>query len=141
MKNVLKILGIILISLIITILLFIVTNQYHLGDTLTPFIVFKSITFLILVVALLLGIVYFSNNKLWIVLLIIGFIPFLIALLVGIYFAINGFSGLCLCGNFYGFKAFYESILLYLYNYYPNCLIGLILVILSIIKLKKTHRA
>ena len=143
MKNILKVLGIILISAIITLLFFEITSWYHIGDALTPFAFFRLITFFVLLVALLLGVVYFFKNdkKLWIILLIIALIPFLMALLVGIYFAITGFSGLCLCGNFYGFKAFVESIILYSYNYYQNYIIGIILIILAIIKLKKTHKA
>ena len=77
-----------------------------------------------------------NKKLLWKSLLIIGFIPFIIALLVGIYFAITGFSGLCFCTNYYGFKAFIDSIIMFSYVFYPNYIIGIILIILSIIKLK-----
>ncbi len=144
MKKFLNFLLLILAAFLITIVIFDLTGWYHFMDELTPLIIFKMTTFFIFILSLLLEIVYFSKTDektMWIILLVIGILPFLTALFLGIYFAINGFSGLCLCGNFYGFKAFSESILLYLYNYYPNCLIGLILMILSIIKLKKTHKA
>lgn len=144
MKKFLNFLLFILAAFLITIVIFDLTGWHHFMDEVTPFIIFKMTMFFILILSLLLEIVYFpktDEKTMWIILLVIGILPFLTALFLGIYFAINGFSGLCLCGNFYGFKAFSESILLYLYNYYPNCLIGLILMILSIIKLKKTHKA
>ena len=130
-------------SFLLTLIIFELTGWHHFMDALTPMVIFKMTTFFILILALLLEIAYFpepNDKKMWLILLIVAILPFLTALVLGIYFAITGFSGLCLCGNFYGFKAFYESILLYLYNYYPNCIIGLILIVLAIIKIKKTHR-
>ena len=75
----------------------------------------------------------------WISLLIVGIIPFAIPLIVGIYDSLIGFSGLCFieCDNYYGFQAFIDSIYLYSFIFWPTYIIGVILIILSIIKLKK----
>ena len=80
-----------------------------------------------------------KKKVLWIILLILGIIPFAIPLIAGIYDSINGFSGLCFmsCTNYYGFNAFIESIYLYSFIFWPTYIIGLILILISIIKLKK----
>lgn len=72
----------------------------------------------------------------WKILLIIGFIPFLVVLIYGIYSAIFGFSGLCLCPDYYGFAAFFDSVLLFSVVFYPAYIVGVVLIILSIIKIK-----
>ena len=96
---------------------------------------------LVLLLALAFEVLYFSKNQkkiFWKTLLVLGIIPFAIALLLEVYYAITGFSGLCFRGNFYGFKAFGKSIILYSYNFYPNYLLGIILIILAILKLRKS---
>ena len=144
MKKVLFNIVVIILVLVITLAFFEITNWYHIGDDLTPFVLSRLITFFILFLALSLGIIYFSKNDqklFWIILLILGILPFIIALVLGIYYAISGFAGLCFCGNFYGFKAFGESITLYSYNFYQNYILGVILIILSIIKMKKIRNS
>ena len=79
------------------------------------------------------------RKNLWIVLLIVGIIPFIAPLVYGIYNSINGFSGMCwwACEHYdYGFKALTGSIILYSYIFWPTYIIGIALVILSVIKLK-----
>ena len=78
----------------------------------------------------------------WISLLIVGIIPFAIPLIAGIYDSITGFSGLCFieCDNYYGFQAFIDSIYLYSFIFWPIYIIGVILIILSIIKLKNNRK-
>jgi len=80
-----------------------------------------------------------KKKILWIILLIVGIIPFSIPLTMGIYDSINGFSGLCFVGciNYYGLQAFIDSIYLYSFIFWPTYIIGAILIILSIIMLKK----
>ena len=81
-----------------------------------------------------------KNKKLiWKFLLIIGSTFFIVPLGAGIYHSITGFSGLCLfdCNSYYGFKAFKDSIILYSFICWPTYIIGSILIILSIFKLKK----
>lgn len=120
----------IILSIVITFLFFEITSWYHLGDELTPFITFRLLTFFILLTSVFIVLI----NKLVKTSLIIGLIPFIFALFLGIYFAITGFSGLCFCGDFYGFKAFIESIILYSENFYQNYILGFILIIIFIIK-------
>ncbi len=76
-------------------------------------------------------------KKIWIVLLVMGSLTFVIPLGMGIYYAIVGFSGLCFCGMRYGFSAFFDSILLYSYLCWPSYIVGIILIILSILKIKR----
>lgn len=120
----------IILSIVITFLFFEIASWYHLGDELTPFITFRLLTFFILLTSVFIVLI----NKLVKTSLIIGLIPFIFALFVGVYFAITGFSGLCFCGDFYGFKAFIESIILYSQNFYQNYILGFILIIIFIIK-------
>ena len=79
-----------------------------------------------------------KKQLVWICLLSVGIIIFAIPLLAGVYDSINGFSGLCFvgCDNYYGFQAFVGSIYLYSYIFWPAYIIGVVLIILSIIKLK-----
>ena len=120
----------IILSIVITFLFFEITSWYHLGDELTPFITFRLLTFFILLTSVFIVLI----NKLVKTSLIIGLIPFIFALFLGVYFAITGFSGLCFCGDFYGFKAFIESIILYSENFYQNYILGFILIIIFIVK-------
>lgn len=79
-----------------------------------------------------------KNKKiLWKTLLIMGFVPFILVLFYGLYSAITGFSGLCFCGNYYGFKAFIDSIIMVSYVFYPAYIIEIILIIVSLLKFKK----
>ena len=75
----------------------------------------------------------------WIILLIIGIVSFAIPLITGIYDSIAGFSGLCFvgCDNYYGFAAFIDSVYLYSFICWPTYIVGIILIIISIIMLKK----
>lgn len=80
-----------------------------------------------------------SKRIIWIILLMVGIISFVIPLIAGIYDAINGFAGICFlaCDKYYGIKAFIGSIYLYSYIMWPTYIIGVILVVLSVKKLKK----
>ena len=73
------------------------------------------------------------------ILLLVGIIPLIIPIIGGIYDSITGFSGLCFssCNNYYGFKAFVNSVYLYSFIFWPTYIISIILIIFSIIKLKK----
>ena len=81
------------------------------------------------------------NKKkiIWIILLVVGIIPFIIPLISGIYDSINGFAGICFadCTYDYGFSAFRDVILLYSWLMWPTYIVGGILIVLSIIKLKR----
>lgn len=81
-----------------------------------------------------------KNKKvLWIILLILGCLAFLIPLAMGIFDSINGFAGLCFvgCKSYHGFPAFRDSIILYSYLMWPTYIVGIVLIILSTIKLRK----
>lgn len=81
-----------------------------------------------------------KNKKIiWKILLIIGLIPFIAVIGYGIYSAIVGFNVLCIlnCVKTYGFIAFRDSIVIFSYLFWPTYIIGLILVEISIVKLKK----
>lgn len=80
-----------------------------------------------------------KKKVLWIILLIIGLLPFIGVLIISTHAAIFGFSGLCLleCSYYYGFEAFRDSIILYSFVFWPTYIIGLILIIISIIFLKR----
>lgn len=75
-------------------------------------------------------------KKYWISLLI-GCIPFLVALSMGLYNSIVGFSGLSFHNKNYGFDAFFDTIVLVSYLIYPLYIIGLFLIIFSIVKLRR----
>ena len=84
-----------------------------------------------------------KNKKvIWIILLIIGMLSFAIPLIAGIWDSITGFSGLCFieCDNYYGFEALIDSIYLYSYIFWPTYIMGIILILLSIIKLKSKRK-
>lgn len=80
------------------------------------------------------------KKRIWKVLLILGFIPFIIALILGIFVAVNGFGGLNFCCKYYGFQAFFDYVLLFSFIYYPTYIVGILLIILSIIKLRKINK-
>lgn len=74
----------------------------------------------------------------WKVLLFIGFLPFVIALGSGIYAGITGYSGLAISGApVYGFAAFMDWMILYSYIYWPTYVIGLVLIVVSLVQLRK----
>ncbi|MBE6148701.1 MAG: hypothetical protein E7167_04380 [Firmicutes bacterium] len=84
-----------------------------------------------------------NKRIIWIILLIVGIIPFVIPLIAGVYDSIAGFSGLCIleCDNYYGFNALIDSIYLYSFIFWPTYIIGFVLIVLSFIKLKrKKHK-
>ncbi|MBE6156029.1 MAG: hypothetical protein E7164_04675 [Firmicutes bacterium] len=80
-----------------------------------------------------------KKKIIWIILLIGGMVPFTIPLVAGIYDSINGFGGLCFaaCEKSYGLCAFIDSIYLYSFIFWPSYLVGLVLIIISVIKLRK----
>ena len=80
-----------------------------------------------------------KNKKIiWRTLLIIGIIPFAIPLISGIDSFINGYCVFCLtdCKCEYGFTALKDSIFMYSWIFWPTYIIGIILIIISIVKLK-----
>ena len=80
-----------------------------------------------------------DKKLIWKILLILGLMPFITVICYGLYNAINGFAAFCIlsCTKDYGFVAFRDSIILYSYVFWPTYIIGLVLIILSIIKLRK----
>jgi len=85
-----------------------------------------------------------KNKTIWIILLIVGIIPFIIPLIAGIYDSVNGIpSGLlCFsdCEYNYGFQAFIDSIYLYSFVFWPTYIVGVILIVISIIKLRNKKK-
>jgi uncharacterized membrane protein len=77
-----------------------------------------------------------------IILIIIGAIPLILPIITGIYSAINGYSGLCLwpCTNYYGFTAFIDSVFIYSVLLWPTYIIGIVLIVVGIILIKKYKR-
>ena len=81
-----------------------------------------------------------KNKKIiWTFVLILGIISFVMPLIAGIYYSINGFTFLCFadCTIEYGFSAFKDVIFIYSWLMWPTYIVGGILIVLSIIKLKK----
>lgn len=80
-----------------------------------------------------------KKKILWKSLLIIGIIPFIVVLFCGIYYSLVGFSGICIvsCNKYYGLLAFRDSVILYSFVFWPSYIVGLVLIIISILKLKK----
>lgn len=76
-----------------------------------------------------------KKKIIWVILLIIGLIPFLIPLLFGIISFFSGFSFLSAYSK--GFEAMFGIIFLWSFLFWPTYIIGAILIVLSIIKLKK----
>lgn len=75
------------------------------------------------------------KKNIWIILLILGLLPFIVVLIGSIYVSITGFGGLTM-NHYYGFEAFIDWLILWSYIYWPSYIIGIVLILLSIIKLK-----
>lgn len=72
----------------------------------------------------------------WKILLFVGTLPFLAAVLSGVYAALTGFSGLAITSPpTYGWAAFTEWIILYSFVYWPTYVVGLILMVWAIARL------
>lgn len=71
------------------------------------------------------------------ILFMIGVLPFVIVLCGGIYSAIIGYSPIYMSAIHYGWDALMNYVFLWSYLYWPSYLIGILLIILSILKLKK----
>lgn len=72
-------------------------------------------------------------------LIMLGSSPFIFILVSAIYNAINGWS-FCLgsnCANDYGFQVFVDYIVLASFVYWPFYIVGLVLIIIGFILLKK----
>lgn len=79
-----------------------------------------------------------KSKLLWKILLVVGILPFAVALLTGIYNAIVGFSGLAIMSPpVHGWAAFADWVVLYSFIYWPTYVLGLVLIVVSIFKLKK----
>ena len=79
-----------------------------------------------------------KRKLLWKILLVLGVAPFVVALCSGLYAAVTGFSGLSiLAGPEYGIEAFVNWIVLYSYVFCPTYLVGAILIIVSIVMMKR----
>lgn len=79
-----------------------------------------------------------KTKRKWKILLAIGILPFAVALLTGIYNAIVGFSGLAITSPpVYGWAAFVDWMILYSFIYWPTYVLGIVLIVLALIKLKK----
>ena len=80
----------------------------------------------------------------WTVLLIIGILPFVVTLGVGIYHSIAGtHDGICImCDRplVYGFEAFYVIMVFAIWLFWPAYIIALIIIILAIIRLVMLKR-
>lgn len=77
------------------------------------------------------------RKKLWIFFLILGTIPFIIPLVYGIY---SFFAGFSFFTTTKGFEGMFDAIIVWSFVYWPTYIIGLILIIVSIIKLKKKKK-
>ena len=74
----------------------------------------------------------------WIILLIVGIMPFVIALGGAAYAALAGFNGLAITSPLtYGWPAFRDWIVLWSFVYWPTYVVGGICIAISLIKLKK----
>ena len=78
------------------------------------------------------------KKVIWIILLILGICPFVLILSRGIYDAINGYSFMCFldCNYTYGIKGFCDSVLTNAFFSGGLLVLGFVLIIISIIKLK-----
>ena len=67
-----------------------------------------------------------KNKKLlWYIPLFIGVVPFVWALIGGVYAAINGFSGMAIFGTpYYGWSAFADWVFLFSFVAWPAYLVG-----------------
>ena len=73
------------------------------------------------------------KKELWLVLFILGLLPFVILLIGGIYASIAGFSGIAVSALHYGFSAFRDWVILWSFLYWPSYIVGMILIIVSMI--------
>lgn len=132
-----------ILSLIITTIMFISFKEMNWFNSSYGTNIFQTLKFLLFFLPmtfLLFGVTNFKNNKskkIWKIAFGVSFIPFAFVIILGIYFMINGFSGFCFCDNYYGFKAFIDSVVLFSYIFIPIYIISILLMILSIIKLNK----
>ena len=80
-----------------------------------------------------------KKKTLYKILLVLGILTFVIPLIFGIFSSINGYSGLCfwVCTKNYGFDAFSSSIFVYSYIFWPTYVIGIILITLSLLKIRR----
>ena len=81
----------------------------------------------------------------WTILLIMGILPFVITLGVGIYHSIVGTNdGICIMCNdrplIYGLEAFEQMMVFAIYLFWPVYIIALIVIILAIIRLVMLRR-
>ena len=73
----------------------------------------------------------------WKIMLFAGTLPFLWAIVQGLYAAVNGFSGLSITSApVYGFQAFADYLILYSFVFWPTYLVGLILIGWAVWKLR-----
>lgn len=80
------------------------------------------------------------NKIIWKILLFIGAIPFILTLALGIINMVSGFSGICFgsnCPKISGLSALLETVILVIIIFWPFHLLGIILIIISTIKIKK----
>lgn len=73
------------------------------------------------------------KKKLWLILFILGLLPFVVLLIGGIYASITGFSGIAFSALHYGFSAFMDWVILWSFLYWPSYIVGMILIIVSMI--------
>ena len=79
-----------------------------------------------------------KKNLGWIILLIVGILPFVIALGGGIYAAITGFNGMAIMSPLqYGWPAFRDWIVLWSFVYWPTYVIGLVCLLIAALQWKK----
>lgn len=76
------------------------------------------------------------KKKMWILLLVLGLLPFVIVIAGGINASINGFGELSM-NPIYGFEAFMDWFILWSYVYWPSYVLGLGLIIGSLIVRKR----
>lgn len=80
------------------------------------------------------------NKIIWKILLFIGAIPFILTLALGIINMVSGFSGICFgsnCSRISSISALLETVILVIIIFWPFHLLGIILIIISTIKIKK----
>ena len=77
------------------------------------------------------------NKVLWILLLLIGLIPYIITGVIGIEAAINGENGFCAdCPDEFGIEAFCGTTLTLLILFLPIYVLAIIIILLAFLKLK-----
>ena len=82
------------------------------------------------------------KKNIWELVIFLGTVPFIYVILSGIYNAIVGFSGLCItgCTDSYGISAFMDWVILFSFVFWPIYVIGLILMILGIIMVRRKNK-